>query len=83
MAYSEKNQLPNICPSLFEGLFFILEELRDNIKEMHLFGYTQPLSHCFLFILKHSAQPKHRDTRTTNVHFFLQEIRCFLVARVW
>ncbi|UZN00284.1 hypothetical protein OL548_11235 [Lysinibacillus sp. MHQ-1] len=47
----KKNQLPNICPSLFEGLFFILEELRDNIKEMHLFGYTQPLSHYFLFIL--------------------------------
>ena len=44
-----KNQLPNICPSLFEGLFFILEELRDNIKEMHLFGYTQPLSHYFLY----------------------------------
>ena len=44
-----KNQLPNICPSLFEGLFFILEEVRDNIKEMHLFGYTQPLSHYFLY----------------------------------
>ena len=44
-----KNQLFNICPSLFEGLFFILEEVRDNIKEMHLFGYTQPLSHYFLY----------------------------------
>lgn len=47
-----KSQLPNICPSNIEGLFFILEELHDNIKEMHLFGYTQPLSHCFLSSFK-------------------------------